>query len=182
VERLNATGAKDPIDVVIGRWTSWTEQVERNSFIGNNKLLGAEMLGYSVDQLSRGGRSAEMISDGCTNANRKVLVQGVGDHLLPTAQAWRLRRSGPPIAAPAAPGSAQRLELVVSDIDAAREELIRRGVEVSELFHRDESGLAPGPEPQRRSYRTYASFSDPDGNSWLLQEVKERVPGRVWDD
>ena len=82
----------------------------------------------------------------------------------------------------AAPGSAQRLELVVSDIDAAREELIRRGVEVSELFHRDESGLAPGPEPQRRSYRTYASFSDPDGNSWLLQEVTERVPGRVWDD
>jgi hypothetical protein len=45
VERLNATGAKDPIDVVIGRWTSWTEQVQRNSFIGNNKLLGAEMLG-----------------------------------------------------------------------------------------------------------------------------------------
>jgi hypothetical protein len=82
----------------------------------------------------------------------------------------------------AAPGSAQRLELVVSDIDAAREDLIRRGVEVSELFHRDESGLAPGPEPQRRSYRTYASFSDPDGNSWLLQEVTERVPGRVWDD
>ena len=75
-----------------------------------------------------------------------------------------------------------RLELVVSDIDAAREDVIRRGVEVSELFHRDESGLVPGPEPQRRSYRTYASFSDPDGNSWLLQEVKERVPGRVWDD
>jgi len=82
----------------------------------------------------------------------------------------------------AAPGSAQRLELVVSDIDAAREDLIRRGFEASELFHRDESGLAPGPEPQRRSYRTYASFSDPDGNSWLLQEVKERVPGRAWDD
>ena len=82
----------------------------------------------------------------------------------------------------AEPGSAQRLELVVSDIDAARDDLIRRGVEVSELFHRDESGLAPGPEPQRRSYRTYASFSDPDGNSWLLQEVKKRVPGRVWDD
>ena len=78
-----------------------------------------------------------------------------------------------------------KLEVVtlpVSDIDAAREDLIRRGVEVSALFHRDESGLAPGPEPQRRSYRTYASFSDPDGNSWLLQEVKERVPGRVWDD
>jgi len=52
VERLNATGAKDPIDVVIGRWTSWTEQVERNSFIGTDKLLGAEMLGYSGGQLA----------------------------------------------------------------------------------------------------------------------------------
>jgi hypothetical protein len=81
----------------------------------------------------------------------------------------------------AQPGSIQRLELVVSDIDVAREDLIRRGVEVSELFHRDESGLAPGPDPQRRSYLTYASFSDPDGNGWLLQEVKERLPDREWD-
>jgi catechol 2,3-dioxygenase-like lactoylglutathione lyase family enzyme len=80
----------------------------------------------------------------------------------------------------AEPGSAQRLELVVFDIDAAREDLMSRGVEVSELFHRDESGLAPGPDPQRRSYLTYASFNDPDGNSWLLQEIKERLPGRVW--
>jgi catechol 2,3-dioxygenase-like lactoylglutathione lyase family enzyme len=80
----------------------------------------------------------------------------------------------------AEPGSAQRLELVVSDIDAAREDLISRGVEVSDLFHRDESGLAPGPDPQRRSYFTYASFSDPDGNSWLLQEIKQRLPGREW--
>ena len=82
----------------------------------------------------------------------------------------------------AVPGSAQRFELVVSDIDAARDDLIRRGVEVSELFHRDESGLAPGPDPQRRSYLTYASFSDPDGNGWLLQEVKERLPGREWEE
>jgi catechol 2,3-dioxygenase-like lactoylglutathione lyase family enzyme len=82
----------------------------------------------------------------------------------------------------AAPGSAQRLELVVSDIDAAREDLIGRGVQVSELFHRGESGLAPGPDPQRRSYLTYAAFSDPDGNGWLLQEVKERAPGRMWED
>jgi len=78
----------------------------------------------------------------------------------------------------AEPGSAQRLELVVGDIDAAREDLISRGVEVSELFHLDEGGLVPGPDPERRSYLTYASFSDPDGNSWLLQEVKERLPGR----
>jgi catechol 2,3-dioxygenase-like lactoylglutathione lyase family enzyme len=82
----------------------------------------------------------------------------------------------------AEPGSAQRFELVVDDIDAAREDLISRGVEVSELFHRGESGLVPGPDPQRRSYFTYASFSDPDGNGWLLQEVKTRLPGREWEN
>jgi catechol 2,3-dioxygenase-like lactoylglutathione lyase family enzyme len=81
----------------------------------------------------------------------------------------------------AEPGSSQRLELVVSDIDAAREDLISRGVEVSGLFHLD-GGPVPGPDPQRRSYQTYATFSDPDGNSWLLQEIKERLPGREWDD
>jgi catechol 2,3-dioxygenase-like lactoylglutathione lyase family enzyme len=78
----------------------------------------------------------------------------------------------------AEPGSAQRLELAVYDIDAAREDLISRGVEVSELFHRDGGGLLPGPDPERRSYLTYASFSDPDGNGWLLQEITERLPGR----
>ena len=82
----------------------------------------------------------------------------------------------------AAPGSAQRMELVVSDIEAARADLIRRGVEVSELFHRDGASLVPGPDPQRRSYLTYASFSDPDGNGWLLQEVNTRLPGRAWED
>ena len=82
----------------------------------------------------------------------------------------------------AAPGSAQRMELVVSDIEAARADLIRRGVEVSELFHRDGASLVPGPDPQRRSYLTYASFSDPDGNGWLLQEVRTRPPGREWED
>ena len=82
----------------------------------------------------------------------------------------------------AEPGSVQRLELVVEDIEAARNDLIRRGVEVSELFHRGESGLVPGADPQRRSYFTYASFSDPDGNGWLLQEVTTRLPGRIWED
>jgi catechol 2,3-dioxygenase-like lactoylglutathione lyase family enzyme len=81
----------------------------------------------------------------------------------------------------AEPGSAQRLELVVYDIDAAREELIRRGAEVSELFHL-EGGPVPGPDPERRSYQTYASFSDPDGNGWLLQEIRTRLPGREWED
>jgi catechol 2,3-dioxygenase-like lactoylglutathione lyase family enzyme len=78
------------------------------------------------------------------------------------------------------PGSVQRLELVVSDIEAARADLISRGVEVSELFHRGESGLMSGPDPERRSYLTYASFTDPDGNGWLLQEVTSRPPSRFW--
>jgi catechol 2,3-dioxygenase-like lactoylglutathione lyase family enzyme len=82
----------------------------------------------------------------------------------------------------AEPGSAQRFELVVSDIEAAREDLVSRGVEVSELFHRDGGELLPGPDPERRSYLTYASFSDPDGNGWLLQEVTSRPPGREWED
>jgi catechol 2,3-dioxygenase-like lactoylglutathione lyase family enzyme len=79
------------------------------------------------------------------------------------------------------PGSVQRLLLAVDDIDAARADLISRGVEVSEVFHLD-GGRVPGPDPQGRSYQTYASFSDPDGNGWLLQEIKTRLPGREWKD
>jgi catechol 2,3-dioxygenase-like lactoylglutathione lyase family enzyme len=78
------------------------------------------------------------------------------------------------------PGSQKRIELVVSDIEAAREDLVSRGVEVSELFHVD-GGRVPGPDPERASYMTYASFSDPDGNTWLLQEITNRLPGRTWD-
>jgi catechol 2,3-dioxygenase-like lactoylglutathione lyase family enzyme len=81
----------------------------------------------------------------------------------------------------AEPGSAQRMELAVYDIDAAREDLISRGVEVSEVFHLD-GGPVPGPDPQGRSYMTFASFSDPDGNGWLLQEIRTRLPGREWED
>ena len=81
----------------------------------------------------------------------------------------------------AGPGSAQRLYLVVSDIEAARAELVERGVDVSEVFHRAAVGEGPlsGPDPERRSYNSFATFSDPDGNSWLLQEVTQRLPGRV---
>jgi catechol 2,3-dioxygenase-like lactoylglutathione lyase family enzyme len=82
----------------------------------------------------------------------------------------------------AEPGSVQRLLLAVEDIDAAREDLIGRGVEVSEVFHREDGEFPPGPDPERGTYMTYASFSDPDGNGWLLQEVKERPPGREWED
>jgi catechol 2,3-dioxygenase-like lactoylglutathione lyase family enzyme len=81
----------------------------------------------------------------------------------------------------AVPGSAQGLYLVVSDIEAARAELVGRGVDVSEVFHRAGPGKPPlgGPDPARRSYASFATFSDPDGNSWLLQEVTVRLPGRV---
>jgi catechol 2,3-dioxygenase-like lactoylglutathione lyase family enzyme len=92
----------------------------------------------------------------------------------------------------AAPGSAQGLYLIVSDIEAAREEMLGRGVEVSEVFH-DGGSVHAGTDdpylfgrlrvrdqdPERRSYRSFASFSDPDGNGWLFQEVTARLPGRV---
>jgi len=79
----------------------------------------------------------------------------------------------------AAPGSADRLILTVSDIDAARTDLISRGVDVSEVYE----SRPPGFESVAgRSYFTYASFSDPDGNGWLLQEVTTRIPGREWED
>ena len=95
----------------------------------------------------------------------------------------------------AAPGSAQGLYLIVSNIEAARDELLGRGVKVSEVFHGagdaftgpDEPYLfgrvrVSGPDPEHRTYRSFASFSDPDGNGWLLQEVTARLPGRVAAD
>jgi catechol 2,3-dioxygenase-like lactoylglutathione lyase family enzyme len=80
----------------------------------------------------------------------------------------------------ATPGSVKNLYLVVSDLEAARQELISRGANVSEPFHFTSIGSAPVPglDPERRTYMTYASFSDPDGNSFLLQEITTRFPGR----
>ena len=74
----------------------------------------------------------------------------------------------------------QGLLLIVDDIEAARDELIGRGVDVGEIWHNvPGEGVAPGLDPQRRSYLSRASFADPDGNTWQLQEVTERLPGRV---
>lgn len=87
----------------------------------------------------------------------------------------------------AAPGSAQGQQLVVSDIDAARQELVARGADVSEVFH-DAGGVfhhaesqarAAGPAPDHKSYGSFVSFGDPDGNTWFVQEVTSRLPGRV---
>jgi catechol 2,3-dioxygenase-like lactoylglutathione lyase family enzyme len=84
------------------------------------------------------------------------------------------------------PGSMQGLHLVVYDIEAARAELVSNGVDVSEVFHDIDGvfhhagtkGRVTGADPQRRDYASFASFSDPDGNGWVLQEVKTRAPGR----
>ena len=90
----------------------------------------------------------------------------------------------------AAPGSVQDLVLAVSDIEATRADLVERGAPVSEVYH-DAGGIfyhagtearVPGPDPERRTYASYASFSDPDGNGWVLQEVTTRLPGRLWSD
>ena len=91
---------------------------------------------------------------------------------------------------PAAPGSFQKLVLVVDDIEKARAELVDRGVDVSEVFHAEGGGYgagfhvgpggrALGPDPTDRSYTTFAEFTDPDGNGWLLQEITNRLPGRA---
>jgi catechol 2,3-dioxygenase-like lactoylglutathione lyase family enzyme len=95
----------------------------------------------------------------------------------------------------AAPGSAQGLYLIVSGIEAARDELVARGIEPTSVFH-DGGGVyagndppylfgrlrVSGPDPEHRSYRSFVSFSDPDGNGWLLQEITTRLPGRVAGD
>ena len=86
----------------------------------------------------------------------------------------------------AAPGSTEGLQLVVNDIDAARADLVERGVEVSDVFH-DAGGVfhhagernrAPGPAPEHKTYGSFVSFSDPDGNRWYIQEITTRLPGR----
>ena len=77
----------------------------------------------------------------------------------------------------AAPGSFRGLHLVVPDIIAARAELTRRGVDVTEVRYMDQGRWVPGPDPQRRDYMQFADFADPDGNGWVLQEVKRDGDG-----
>ena len=79
----------------------------------------------------------------------------------------------------ATPGSAQRTYLIVSDIETARNALIAAGIAVSEIFHFGPNGPVAGPDPEHRTYSSFATFSDPDGNSWLLQEITTRLPGRI---
>ena len=126
----------------------------------------------------------------------KAFYQGLGWRLdadISVAEDYRVVQFTPP-SSPASiqfgtgvttmtPGSLEHLYLIVPDIAAARDELISHGVDVSDVWHG--AGLkvsrhVPGPDPEHGSYRNFASFADPDGNSWLLQEITERLPGRVW--
>jgi catechol 2,3-dioxygenase-like lactoylglutathione lyase family enzyme len=79
---------------------------------------------------------------------------------------------------PIKPGSLESLYLVTSDIEATRAELVGRGVTVGEPFHFTSSGPTPGVHPKHQDYNSYLSFRDPDGNSWLIQEIRKRLPGR----
>lgn len=129
----------------------------------------------------------------------KRFYEGLGWRLdadFATGDDWRVLQLTPPGSqcsvifgkgvTSAAPGSVQGLLLIVDDIDAARAELIGDGVDVSEVFHfggnlhiDGTEGRVPGRDPQDRSYFSWASFSDPDGNGWLMQEIKTRLPGRL---
>jgi catechol 2,3-dioxygenase-like lactoylglutathione lyase family enzyme len=132
------------------------------------------------------------------NADRsKAFYQGLGWRLdadIPVGDNYRIVQFSPPNSPASiqfgtgittmAPGSVRDLYLIVEDVEAARSELARHGADVSQVWHGP--GLdnvekrAPGPDPKRTSYRSFASFADPDGNTWLLQEITERLPGRVW--
>ena len=124
----------------------------------------------------------------------KAFYQGLGWRLdadFPIDEGFRIVQFTPP-GSPASiqfgtglttmtPGSVKGMYLIVDDIEAARDALISRGADVSEVWHGrglGTGGHEPGPDPERRSYSSFASFSDPDGNSWLLQELTERLPGR----
>ncbi len=128
----------------------------------------------------------------------KAFYQGLGWRLdadFPIDEHYRVVQLTPP-GSPAsiqfgtglttlAPGSLQDLYLIVEDLETARDELIGHGADVSEIWHgrgagsaRGANGGEPGPDPDGSSYRTFASFNDPDGNGWLLQEIKQRLPGR----
>ena len=124
-----------------------------------------------VDRAKRfyGGLGWRVDADLGTGENRVVQLTPPG-----SACSIHLRQAS----AGRVPGSIQGTFLIVDDIQAARAELVGRGVDVSEVFHNGPKGVAPGPDPEGHSYATLASFKDPDGNGWLLQEIKTRLPGR----
>jgi catechol 2,3-dioxygenase-like lactoylglutathione lyase family enzyme len=128
------------------------------SDVDRAKAFYADQLGFTVDVDHRAGESFRVVQ------------------LTPPGSAASIS-IGTGISS-AVPGSYQGMHLVVDDIEAARAELVGRGVDVGEPFHFGPEGQTPGLHPERADYGTYLSFSDPDGNGWLVQEVRRRAPGR----
>ena len=128
------------------------------SDVDRAKAFYADKLGFNVDVDHRAGESFRVVQ------------------LTPPGSAASIS-IGTGITS-AAPGSYEGMHLVVDDIEAARAELVERGVDVSEPFHFEAEGQTPGLHPERADYGSYLSFSDPDGNGWLIQEVRARAAGR----
>ncbi len=123
-----------------------------------------DRLGWRVDADIKGGGDVRVVQITPTGEGHTSIAFGSGIPMAP-------------------PGSMRHLELVTSDIVATREELAERGVNVTEVYHGPGSPFfpqarIPGPDPNRASYSSYASFEDPDGNGWTLQEITTRLPGR----
>jgi catechol 2,3-dioxygenase-like lactoylglutathione lyase family enzyme len=125
------------------------------SDVDRAKEFYAEKLGFNVDVDHRAGDSFRVVQLTPPGSAASIAI-GTG---MPQAD----------------PGSYQGMHLVVSDIEAARDELADRGVEISEPFHFGAEGQTPGVHPERADYGTYLTFADPDGNRWLVQEVKARA-------
>jgi len=126
------------------------------SDVDRAKTFYAEKLGFNVDVDHRAGDAFRVVQLTPPGSACSISI-GVG-------------------ITQAVPGSVQGLHLVVVDIDAARAELVEREVQASEVFHFEAGGQMPGPDPERRDYGSFLSFSDPDGNSWVVQEVKYGKP------
>jgi catechol 2,3-dioxygenase-like lactoylglutathione lyase family enzyme len=122
------------------------------SDVDRAKSFYAEQLGFKVDVDHRSGDAFRVVQLTPPGSACSITI-GAG---IPQGQ----------------PGSLQGMHLVVVDIDAARAQLAGRGVDVSEIFHFDETGRVSGPDPQRRDYGSFMAFSDPDGNQWVVQEVR----------
>jgi catechol 2,3-dioxygenase-like lactoylglutathione lyase family enzyme len=128
------------------------------SDVDRAKDFYAEKLGFRIDVDHKAGESFRVVQLTPPGSECSISV-GIG-------------------ISPVAPGTYQGLHLVVEDIEKAIAELSGNGVEISEPFHFGEAGQTPGLDPNRADYGTFASFSDPDGNGWLLQEVRQRAAGR----
>jgi catechol 2,3-dioxygenase-like lactoylglutathione lyase family enzyme len=156
----------------------WAEQGEQTMITANNGVkpssvdMKLEVVVIPVSDVDRAKRFYENL--GWRLDADFVRADG--------SRALQLTPPGSPASIQLATGSGLPLFLIVNDIKAARAELIARGIDVSEVFHRGPQGRVPGPDPERPSYGSLATFSDGDGNNWLLQQVNQRLPGRVNTD